>query len=329
MLQSRADIGDQRFEDAGLAMHGRQVQRGLPGVVGRLAHCRQQQRATRDGFHACAGVGSAAVPTPPVVDQRTRACRGLAAVDVLRGEAAHPPLILQLVKAQQLTFKDIAQTLEVSEQTVKRMFVQQDCSLERLEQICELVQLDMRELVRSSPRPRKFIQHLSLAQEEQIARNKKLLMVAVCTLSLWTFEDMRQHLQLSELECADMLHQLDKMGFLDLLAGNRYKLRVARDFSWIIDGPIMRMVKGMAGHYFDHLFDGEGEILKIINVRLSLQSAHKLKARLEQVAQEYADQVPVDAKLPLTERPPLSICIAARRWVPEQLRELLAPLPAK
>jgi hypothetical protein len=233
------------------------------------------------------------------------------------------------LKAQQLTFKDIAQTMEVSEQTVKRMFVQQDCSLERLEQICELVQLDMRELVRSSPRPRKFIQHLSLAQEEQIARNKKLLMVAVCTLSLWTFEDMRQHLQLGEHECADLLRQLDKMGFLDLLPGNRYKLRVARDFSWIIDGPIMRMVKGMAGHYFDHLFDGDGEILKIINVRLSLQSAHKLKARLEQVAQEYADQVPLDAKLPLIERPPLSICIAARRWVPEQLRELLAPIAPK
>ena len=64
-------------------------------------------------------------------------------------------------------------------------------------------------------------------------------------------------------------------------------------------------------------------------MRLSLQSAHKLKARLEQVAQEYADQVPLDAKLPLIERPPLSICIAARRWVPEQLRELLAPIAPK
>lgn len=32
------------------------------------------------------------------------------------------------------------------------MFVQQDCSLERLEQIGELVQFDMRKLVRSSPR---------------------------------------------------------------------------------------------------------------------------------------------------------------------------------
>lgn len=47
------------------------------------------------------------------------------------------------------------------------------------------------------------------------------------------------------------------------------------------------------------------------------------------MALEYADQAQVNAKLPLIVRPPLSICMAARRWVPEQLHELLAPLPSK
>jgi hypothetical protein len=214
--------------------------------------------------------------------------------------------------------------LGVSEQTIKRLFVHQDCSLERLEEICDLVQLDIRDLIQSTPRPRKFIQHLSYEQEEQLAQDKKLLMMAVCAMSLWTNEDIRQHLKLTALECESLLLRLDKMGFLDLMPGSRVRLRVARDFSWIIDGPIMRMVKSMAGHYFDHLFEGEGEILKIINVRLSERSALKLKARLEQIAQEYADQVTVDANLPLRERPPLSICIAARRWVPEPLRDLMA-----
>lgn len=233
------------------------------------------------------------------------------------------------LKAHHVTFKDVGQALGVSEQTVKRMFVSQDCSLERLECMCEMVQLDLRDLMRSSPRPRKLVQHLTEQQETQIASDKRLLMVAVCALSLWSLKDMQVHLRLSALECEDLLRQLDKMGFLDLLPGSRYKLRLARDFSWIVDGPIMRMVRSMAGHYFDHVFDGEGEVLRIINVRLSVDSAHRLKARLEQVAQEYADQVPIDAKLPLKERPPLSLCIAARRWVPEQLRDLLAPLPPK
>lgn len=227
------------------------------------------------------------------------------------------------LKAQQITYSDLAQSLGLSEQTVKRIFVQHDCSLERLEQICDILQLGMRDLLRSSPRPRKFIQHLTLRQEEQLVQNKKLLLVALATTTFWTEADMLQHLKLTKAEYEDQLRQLHKMGFLELLGGKRYRLLVARDFSWIIDGPIMRMAKSMAANYFDHRFDGEGEILKIINVRLSPQSAQKLKARLEQVAQEYADQVPADADLPLQQRPPLSLCIAARRWVPDSLRELL------
>lgn len=43
------------------------------------------------------------------------------------------------LKAQQLTYKDTAQSLEVSEQTEKRMVVQQNCSLERLERIGPLI----------------------------------------------------------------------------------------------------------------------------------------------------------------------------------------------
>lgn len=89
------DIQDQRFQDGGLAMQERQVQRGLPGMTGPLAHRRQQQRTTRDGLHTRAGVGSSAVTTPTVVRQCTGRHRGLAAVDAVAHQdfhAAGPPV---------------------------------------------------------------------------------------------------------------------------------------------------------------------------------------------------------------------------------------------
>jgi hypothetical protein len=73
----------------------------------------------------------------------------------------------------------------------------------------------------------------------------------------------------------------------------------------------------------DHHFEGEGEVLKIINVRVSPEVRETLKAKLEQIAQQYADQVAVDSHLPLGDRPPLSICIAVRQWVPDFLRDLM------
>jgi hypothetical protein len=98
---------------------------------------------------------------------------------------------------------------------------------------------------------------------------------------------------------------------------------VAKDFTWIVDGPIMRLVKGVSHDFFNHRFEAPGEVLKIINVRVSPQMRESLKAKLEHVAQQYADQVVADSYLPLDERPPLSICIAVRSWVPEFLRDLM------
>ncbi len=226
------------------------------------------------------------------------------------------------LKARNLTYKDLSHELGVSEPTVKRIFSEQDCSLERLESICSVLHLELRDLIKATPRPRKLIQHLTHAQEKEFAKNKKLLMVAICALALWTFEDMVENLTLHRKECVALLHTLENIGFIELHPRYRYKLLVAREFAWIVDGPIMRMVKAMADDYFDHRFDGAGETLKIINVRVSGAARIKLKAKLDQIAQEYADQVSADAHLPLHERRPLSICIAAREWVPAPLKEL-------
>ena len=64
-------------------------------------------------------------------------------------------------------------------------------------------------------------------------------------------------------------------------------------------------------------------MLKIINVRVSPDVRESLKNKLEKVAQQYADQVVADSHLPLNERPPLSICIAVRSWVPDFLKDLM------
>jgi DNA-binding Xre family transcriptional regulator len=227
------------------------------------------------------------------------------------------------LKARGLTYRKVAQELGLSEQTLKRIFANNDCTIERLEQICRVLQIELSDLVKSSPRKSKLIEQLSREQEHEIAGNKKLLMVAICVMSLWTVEDMLNHLTLSRTECFSLMRKLEAIGFLELRQDNQYKLLVARHFTWIVDGPIMRMVKGVAEDFFNHRFEAPGEILKIINVRVSPQAQERLKIRLEQIAQEYADQVVVDSHLPLDERPVLSVCIAARRWVPNFLRDLL------
>lgn len=227
------------------------------------------------------------------------------------------------LKARSFTYKDLASGINLSEPTIKRIFSNNDCTIERLEEICQFMQLDLADLVKSTPKKRKLIGQLTRKQEDELAANMKLLMIAVCVMGLWTFEDMLSHLSIAKNECIDLLHRLNKIGFIELHANNKYRLLVAKDFTWIVDGPIMQLVKGVSNDFFNHRFEAPGEVLKIINVRISPQVRESLKRRLEQIAQEYADQVVTDSHLPLDERPPLSICIAVRSWVPEFLRGLM------
>ena len=113
------------------------------------------------------------------------------------------------------------------------------------------------------------------------------------------------------------------IGIIEMNEKFNYRLLLTRNFSWLSDGPIVRLVKTMSHDYFDHSFDAPGDFLKIVNVRVSPYVRSVLKSKLEAVLQQYADQVTSDAHLPLDERPPLSICVAVRSWVPHFLREFM------
>ena len=84
----------------------------------------------------------------------------------------------------------------------------------------------------------------------------------------------------------------------------------------------MRMVQSVSDDFFNDGFEGNGELLRIMNIRVSRKVQEQLKARLEQIALEYEDQARADAHLPLEQRPPLSVCIAVRTWVPKFMRDL-------
>jgi DNA-binding Xre family transcriptional regulator len=226
------------------------------------------------------------------------------------------------LKARNITYKELSHALGLSEISVKRLFTGGDCSLERLEQICHCLHIEFADLFKTAPRKRKLITRLSMAQEQEFANDKNLLMIAVCAFNHWPVVDMHKHLQFTRVQVQELLKRLESMGFLEVQASDRYRLLVAGSFGWISGGPIMRMVQSVSDDFFNDTFEGNGEILKIMNIRVSRKAQEQLKARLEQIALEYEDQARADAHLPLKDRPPLSVCIAVRTWAPQFMRDL-------
>jgi DNA-binding Xre family transcriptional regulator len=225
-------------------------------------------------------------------------------------------------KARGMTYADVARALEISEATVKRIFAVKNCSLERLDSLCELVQVDLAELARGTPKESRLVNRLTQAQEEELMSDPALLLVAVCALHQMRAEEIVETYKLTDAQCLELLLRLERIGILELHERNRIRLRISRTFSWIPDGPIMRYVRSQMADFFDHGFGAAGELMRMISVRVAAEAQVALLRQIEQIAREYSEQHNADARLPLEQRQPVSVLLAVRSWEPVLFKAL-------
>ena len=70
------------------------------------------------------------------------------------------------LRAQRITYADIAAHLEMSEANVKRLFATQSFTLQRLEAICEMMKMDLSDLFGLLESERRRIRHLTWQQKK-------------------------------------------------------------------------------------------------------------------------------------------------------------------
>ncbi len=228
------------------------------------------------------------------------------------------------LKARGITYAELATRIDMSEASVKRMFAQKNFTLQRLDDILQATDIDLREIADGMHNESALITQLTHAQEQEIIGEPKLFIVAVSMLNQISVEQMVGFYDITSAEAVKHLTRLDRIGFLALLPNNRVKLLVARTFRWIPNGPIQNHFREQAyGDYLNSRFDGDHEMLQLVNVMLSKQSIATLLNRFKQVAREFSQQHQDDAKLPLEEKFALSFLLAARPWMPKAFQHLI------
>lgn len=228
------------------------------------------------------------------------------------------------LKAQAMTYAELGRRIGLSEPSVKRMFAQRSFTLERLEQVLDVVGMDFAELAQAATNAPQLISQLTYAQEEEIIGDTKLLVVAVAALNQIPVDQIAVIYRINEAETVKYLLRLDRIGFLTLLPNNRVKLLVSRTFSWIPNGPIQTWFRQEAsGDYLDTRFAGSDELMRLVSVMLSPRSTRALLERLKQVADEFSQQHQDDARLPYDQRHSITFLLAARPWMPEAFKALL------
>jgi hypothetical protein len=227
-------------------------------------------------------------------------------------------LILALkaeLKAAGITYAQLAQGLGLAESSVKRMFAKGDMPLTRVDEVCRVLKLDFAQLARRVADAQPLRRELSEAQEKAVVSDRKLLLMAICCLSQWTFEQIISTYQFTEAEAIGHLSRLDRLGIIELRPLNRYRLRVSKTFRWRPDGPVMQFFRQqVVGEYFSGRFAGEDELLLLVHGSLGPGLATAFAERLQRVADDFAHQHLADQRLPADKRQPYTLLIGLRSW---------------
>ncbi|XHS79505.1 helix-turn-helix domain-containing protein [Burkholderiaceae bacterium UC74_6] len=236
--------------------------------------------------------------------------------------------LIELIKAELktagLSYADLARELDLSESSIKRMFASGgEMPLSRIDEICRVLHCDFAELSAKLAQPVKERGQLTLEQERAVVADPKLLLVAICCLSQWSFEQIVAAYRITQAETTAALVQLDRLGVIELRLGNRYKLLLAKTFRWHPQGPVMQFFReDVVQDYFSGSFDGDGELLMLVHGQLGRPMARELAIRLQRVAEDFARQHMLEQKLPEDEKQGYTLVMGLRHWLFERFRYL-------
>ena len=229
----------------------------------------------------------------------------------------------RLLKAQGLTYRAVAQDMGLSEASVKRLFSNQRFTLGQLAQLSQLLGYTLAELLAEATSAPLQAHSLSEQQEGQLVSDELLLLVAVCVFNHWSAADIVACYRLSPAACLKKLLVLDRMGVISLLPGDRIRLRVARDFDWLPDGPIRRYfkVRGLRD-FLDARFEADAETMDFAHGMLTAAAQAEFQGELRRLRARLAALHSESNSAALGQRRGTGVLLAMREWEPEGFRRL-------
>lgn len=239
-------------------------------------------------------------------------------------------LVKQTLRDRGKTYADLARGLKLSESSVKRLFSQKRLTLDRLEEICAQLDLEISDLLDMARSSEGRITELTEAQERSLVADQHLLLVGLLALSHWTAGEIVATYRLTEAEVVKLLAKLDGLGIIDLMPGNRIKLRLARNFAWRKGGPLQQFFEArVQKQFFDSSFHGAGELRFVVHGSISEHSNALLQQRMMKLAEEFDGLANDDRRLDHKTLSGTTMVVAIRPWELALFSELRRIKPAK
>jgi hypothetical protein len=219
------------------------------------------------------------------------------------------------LRQKNITYKDIALHLKLSEGSIKRIFANYDFTLQRLEDICSLVDLELFELVERSKEKELSTEILPIEHEAELVSNIQLLLTAHLLINKWTVHQILSNYEIERLVMIQLLSRLDAMNIIDYLPAERVRLKTSRNFTWIDKGPIQQFFnKHIESEFFDCDFASAGEIKLFVTGMLTKFSNTEMQGMMKKLAISFDDLHRENERDDLSDKFGTSLVLAMRPW---------------
>jgi len=157
--------------------------------------------------------------------------------------AAVVPIVKKVLKQKNMTYRDLARRMNMSEANVKKIMAAKDCSLNRLNRICEVLELspfDLLELLRQDP-----IRKVELDprhQEFLASEEVNLLLYFKVAFEGIALERARQQLHLNENLFWKKIRKMESLGLLVSRPDGSLKTPEEHVGIFSGDGPVVRLL---------------------------------------------------------------------------------------
>jgi transcriptional regulator with XRE-family HTH domain len=238
----------------------------------------------------------------------------------MAGEQQNPQLLAafatlkQLVKSRGFGYGDLARAFGVSERTVGRWLSNGSFTIEQLEKLCGLLEIDMFDFWelasrKTESRPKR----LTARQERELSEDPEAIFVFTHLLSGWTPEELRREANIPETVMITLLARLERIGVIENLGNNRIRLLTAKEIEWLEGGPMKRAVNGYINFHFKGMNVNEpGFLCRTESLKLSVGSIAEIESKFQKLSSEIRQLARIDMSRSSNDKRWYAVLLAAR-----------------
>ncbi len=189
------------------------------------------------------------------------------------------------LKAKGKTYREVAHKIGVSEQTIKRMFREKDCSISRLHEICLAVGISIYDLFSQAQHQTEVSTRLSPRQELFLAEHPSHFSFLYLLTLGYSAEDIRRKYKLDDLPMYRYLRELEKERFLDLREDNKFHLKFQEKLLFPLGSPLHKRIRELNKDFLDYVISHHDVEHHVFTSTFRYMS----QSTLEKMAQDMAE----------------------------------------